>query len=293
MNELYNLFGLPKEQWAMSSAKNVPGMSLPEYHPETPAMSIVDWTALTPIDIDQPETVENPLFSATDPVTAIPVLPRSSSADMSKPKLQDAFNAFVSGNDETLTNAQKALFQGGILKTVAAASDFFSRMTGLVMGAPDMIDDQRDIAIKNYQNQMDALDNQVLYIKHQLSDRFNKTVETNIMRMAASGLRVNAGNVLELSKESASEITEDMRTTESNARLKKIALTAGQKQAKESAKYAKQTFWTGLAQSAIKLGIMWETGGGTGESWGNLYKGYKDSLKMEDAVKNQEFNKLY
>lgn len=283
MNDYLNMLFHPKDQWAMSSVDNIYGLSLPEYHPEEPQMSVIDWLSLTPIEDSIPEAIEEPQFSATDPYITTPT---RSSADMSMPKLQDAFNAFVSGNNETLTTAQKSLFQGAVLKTVAAADELFSRMTGLAMGAPKLIRQQGDIAAQSYQNQMDALDNQVLYIKHQLSDRFNKTVENNIMRMAASGLRVNAGNVLELSKESASEITEDMRTAESNARLKQIAFTAGKKQAKESAKYATKQLWTGLAQSAIKLGIMWETGGGTGESWGNLYKGYKSAT-------TEEFNKLY
>lgn len=281
----------PVNQWPMSSADNIYGMSLPEYLPETLQMSLVDWDVLNAKEESlTPSEVAEPLFSATDQYASTPGL---STADISMPQLQDAFGAFVSGNDETLTTAQKQLFQGAIFKTVAAASDFFSRSTGLLMGAPGMIKKQGNIAAQNYQNQMDALDNQVLYIKHQLSDRFNKTVETNIIRMAASGLRVNAGNVLELSKESAKEITEDMRVAESNARLKQVALAAGKKQAKESAKYATTQLWTGLAQSALKLGIMWETGGGTGESWGNLYSGYKNSQKFNDAIKNEEFNKLY
>lgn len=280
MNDYLNNLFQPKNQWSMSDANNVYGLSLPVYENEAP-MEIIDWLALDTPDVTPIEEtmVEDPVFAATDPQTTTPV--RASSADMSMPSLQKAFNAFVNGNDETLTTAQKSMFQGAVLKTTAAASDIFSRLTGLAMGAPGMINQQRDIAVQNYQNQMDALDNQVLYIKHQLSDRFNKTVETNIMRMAANGLRVTSGNVLELSKESATEITEDMRTAESNARLKKIALAAGQKQAGEAAKYAKQTFWTGLAQSALKLGIMWETGGGTGESWGNLYKGYKKATKTD------------
>lgn len=276
MNEYLNNLFYPRNQGPMSSADNIYGLSLPVYEDEAP-MEVIDWLALDTPDVDPiTETaVADPVFAATDPYSATPV--RASSADMPMPSLQKAFNAFVNGNNETLTTAQKNMFQGAVLKTAAAASDMFSYLTGLAMGAPGMINKQRDIAVQNYQNQMDALDNQVLYIKHQLSDRFNKTVETNIMRMAANGLRVNAGNVLELTKESATEITEDMRTAESNARLKKIALAAGQKQAGEAARYAKQTFWTGLAQSAIKLGIAWETGGGTGESWGNLYAGYKKS----------------
>lgn len=291
MNDILALFQ-PKEQWPMSLADNVYGMSAPEYHPAKPEVSPVDWEALTPIEIQG--TTESPAFAATDmPTDTLTFMPTRSSAEMDMPTLQDAFNKWASGNDETLTNAQKRLFQGAALKTVAAASDFFSRSVGLAMGQRGIIDKQRDVAMQAYQNQMDALDNQVLYIKHQLTDRFNKTVETNIMKMAARNLRVNAGNVLEQSKSLAQETTEDMRTAESNARLKQIALDAGKKSAKESARYAKQQLWTGLVQSAVKLGLMWETGGGTGESWGNLYAGYKSASKIEDAVKTQEFNKLY
>jgi hypothetical protein len=80
-----------------------------------------------------------------------------------------------------------------------------------------------------------------------------------------------------------------MRTAESNARLKQIAFEAGKKQAKESAKYAKTQLWTGLAQSALNLGIMYQTGGGTMESFGDLYKGYK----MGKATLAQSFNEIY
>ena len=276
MNDYLNNLFHPKNQGPMSSADNVYGLSLPVYEDEAP-MEVIDWLALNTQDVNPitETSVADPVFAASDPYSTTQV--RTSSADMTMPDLQTAFNAFVDGNNDALTTAQKNLFQGAALKTAAAASDVFSYLTGIAMGAPGMINQQRNIAVQNYQNQMDALDNQVLYLKHQLSDRFNKTVETNIMNMAAKGLRVTSGNVLEMSKESALEITEDMRTAESNARLKKIALAAGQKSAGEAAKYAKQTFWTGLAGSAIKLGLMWETGGGTGESWGNLYAGYKKS----------------
>ena len=136
---------------------------------------------------------------------------------------------------------------------------------------------------------MDALDNQVLYIKHQLADRFNKTIETNIMNLAAKNLRVTSGGVLELSKEQAQEITEDMRTAESNAELKKIALRAGQKSAKESANYAVKQLWTGLLGSATKLGLAIGTGGFTNEKWGDLYSGYKQA----QAIKAESLTKIY
>lgn len=269
----------PEEQWPMSYTKNEPGMSLPEYHPEEHAAEIP--SVMLSAD-DQPNADElaskiaeilqaNPAFNPgrADDLTA--ALKKLLGEQMPDAKAE----------------AQTDLYEGAVMKTVAAAGDVFNSAIGIAYSGS--IDIARDAAIQNYQNQMDALDNQVLYIKHQLSDRFNKTVETNMVQMAARNLRVNAGNVLDLSKEEASEISEDMRTAESNARLKKIAYEAGQKQAKVSAKNAHAQQWVGMAKSILKLGMTYETGGGTGESWGNLYNGYQ----MGMATKNQSFNELY
>ena len=291
-NALLENYFKPKEQWGMSSADSLFGMSLPEYHPND-----TNW----PTEWDKPDWLENlsdileePEFSAIDS-NNIPVSPRLSSTDLSLPQTQKAFNKFMGldGGEESLTRAQKAMFQGAILKTVAAASDFFSRATAIIGGQQSNIKGQVKNTQDAYQNQMDALDNQVLYIKHQLADRFNKMVDTNIVNMAAKNIRVTGGNVLELTKDTAQEMTEDMRMTESNARLKQIALEAGKKSAKESGKLAVKQMWAGLVSSATKLGMMWETGGGTGMSFGDLYAGYNNALKTEDAIKNQEFNKLY
>lgn len=281
----------PQEQWAMSYIENEPGMSLPEYHPES-----VDGAAVADAG---PAYVSGDIIPGTSPIDDLsapidPVLEslslgatdgpdnisesiqqmmsgmRSLSSDIS-----GALDKVVGNNEAMKARAQVGMYKGAMYKTIAAAGDLFNRGVGILAGQEKNIRGAADIAVQNYQNQMDALDNQVLYMKHQLADRFNKTVETNIMNMAARNLRVNAGNVLELSKDEATEITEDMRTAESNAELKKIALRAGQKQAKESAKYAVKQMWMGFAQSAVKLGIMGATGGGTNESWGDLYKNYQ------------------
>lgn len=284
----------PQEQWAMSSVDNEFGMSLPEYHPEDPIL---------PDSWDKPDWLENlsneldvlPFSSIDESVEPLVDYPRINSTDLSIPQTRAAFNKFMGldGGSDTLTRAQKAMFQGALLKTVASASDFFSRATGILAGQAGAIRGQASNAIKNYQNQMAALDNQVLYLKNQLSDRFNKMVDTNIMNMAAKNLRVSKANVLDLTRSEARDITEDMRMAESNARLRQIALQAGQKSAKESSKWDITKMWTGFVQSALKLGIMWETGGGTGESWGDLYKGYRTAKKTEEAIEAQEFNKLY
>jgi hypothetical protein len=276
----------PQEQWAMSYAGNEPGMSLPEYHPEDegvaePNMSLVETTPDvelaaegTPTADDVANMIQNMLAGIPRNTAAVP------------PSISKALDKLLGNSEELKARAQVGMYKGAVLKTIAAAGDLFDRGVGLMMGQPKNIRDTADIAAQNYQNQMDALDNQVLYIKHQLADRFNQTVETNIMNLAAKNIRVNAGNVLDLSKENASEITEDMRTAESNAELKKIALDAGKKQAKESANYAIKQLWTGFASSALKLGIMGATGGGTNEKWGDLYAGYKkgnDFLKAQKA----------
>lgn len=287
-----SLFG-EQEQWPMSYAYNEPGQSLPEFHPEEigdtnagggnvyvsgdiiPGTEPVDDLS-APID----PVLEGLSFGATDSPDDImdKIYKMFGSASKyqyaTSSNVNKALDKLLGSNEGLKARAQVGMFQGAVLKTVAAAGDLFDRSVGLMMGQQRNIRKTADIMAQNYQNQMDALDNQVLYIKHQLADRFNKTVETNIMNLAAKNIRVNAGNVLDLSKEEASEITEDMRTAESNAELKKIALRAGKKQAKESADYAIKQMWTGFIGSAAKLGIMGATGGGTGESWGNLYKGY-------------------
>ena len=281
---LNSLLGI-QEQWPMSYAYNEPGQSLPEYHPEEPAFEVAtgepEGVVLASEDSPKADDVADIIKALFDNMPQF--------ATKQPDNIGKALDTLLGNSVELKAKAQGDMFKGAVLKTVAAASDLFSRGVGIAAGQRKNIYDAASIAKQNYQNQMDALDNQVLYIKHQLADRFNKTVETNIMNMAARNLRVTSGGVLDLTKDMAQEITEDMRTAESNAELKKIALRAGQKQAKESAKYAEKQMWTGLLSSATKLGLAVATGGGTNESWGNLYSGYK----MSNAIKTQSFNKIY
>jgi hypothetical protein len=292
----------PREQWAMSAADNVWGMSLPEYHPVTYGATPVPEPVFKPVVeasvVEEPSATETvslsaPL-SAEDPVVDnIPDLVQTMLPKFAKPdSIAGALDKLLGSNQELLAKAKKDMFMGAVLKTVAAADDFFTRTIGLGPAVANL-NTSYDIAKSNYNNQMDAIDNQVLYIKHQLADRFNKTVQTNIMNLAAKNLRVTAGNVLDLSKEEASEITEDMRTAESNANLKKIALQAKKESAKESTRYAEKQLYTGLIGSAVKLGLMVETGGGTGESFGDLYKGYKKSKDFTKAIKGGTLTGMY
>lgn len=265
-----------QEQWAMSYAYNEPGQSLPEYHPEDTGLEIAT---------GEPADVQ---LGATDSPDAIAELIQILLGNMSQApgtrspdNIGPALDKLLSNNANMKAKAQKDMYAGAVMKTVGAASDFFSRVVGIAAGQHRNIYEAAELAKQNYQNQMDALDNQVLYIKHQLADRFNKTVEMNMMNMAARNLRVTPSNVLSLSKDTAQEMTEDMRTAESNAELHKIAYRAGQKQAKESARNAENQMWAGFLSSASKLGMFVTTGGGTGESWGNLYAGYKKATASQ------------
>lgn len=270
----------PQEQWPMSSIESEPGMSLPEFHVEPEAVPTVPLSA---------ESEQDPKELATLIAALLKNQPSYSpgQADDISEALEKLLKSKEEEDEEMKAAAMGNIFVGAAMKTVAAADKFFSNVVGLAYG--NNLDEKYKAKRQNYINQMNALDNQVMYIKHQLSDRFNQTVENNIMQMAARGLRANAGNVLDLTKDAAGEITEDMRTAESNAELEKIALKAKKKQAKVSTEYAHTKLWTDMAQSAVKLGIMYQTGGGTGISFGNLFAGYQ----MGNAIKEKSFNELY
>lgn len=274
----------PQTQWSMSAADNEYGLSLPEIMPQDITPLPQSTFEISGMDTDEPLQ-----FSTGDQSDNLYTILRDF-AKMMQPQqrsaadITDALKLFQPSETD-LAKAHVKMYQGAVMKTVASASDLFNTLIGAYYG-PDLIRQQKNIGLQNYQNQMTALDNQVLYVKNQLADRFNKTVENNIMNLAAKNLRVTSGNVLELSKDTAQEMTEDMAMLDSNARLKKIALETGMKQTKESAKYAEKQMWVGLAQSAAKLGLSIATGGGTGESWGNLYSNYSKSQKLLQGVKN-------
>ena len=287
MDFITNLLKPKNAQWEMSAANNEPGMSLPISQIDN--MSVIPQSSPIP---SAPLAVEDTTQQRIqDAINALYNFKPATADDITS-----AMDKLMKQSPQYLASAQVGAFTGAVMKTIGQAGDFFSKATGLAMGQLSNIDKQAEIAGQTYQNQMDALDNQVLYIKHQLSDRFNKTVESNIMQMAARNIRVTSGGVLDLTKDLATEVTEDMRTLESNARLKQIALDAAQKSTKASAKYAKFNAINSFVNSAAKLGMTIANGGGTGQTWGNLWAGYKkgsSALEIADAVETQEFNKIY
>jgi hypothetical protein len=279
MNEfLTNLFANPYPQ---SAADNEWGMSLPVSDMSNLDLSLAaeDEPAEIPTAEDEPaeiptETNESQ-FNANDYsiYNAINKMFQRPSGGNAGANFDADFAAYIGGLKKT---AQKDLFEGAVLKTVAAGSDLFNQL--ITFGtARRNIRSAAQNQIQNYENQMTALDNQVLYLKNQLADRFNKTVETNAVYLASRNLRVSGANILELSKESAVDTTDDIRMAESNAELQKIALRTAQKQTKVGRKYAERIQVSNLINSGIKLGLTAFTGGGTGESWGNLWAGYKSA----------------
>lgn len=160
--------------------------------------------------------------------------------------------------------------QGALFNTIASAGDLFNQLINFDSTRKN-ISAQANNAKQALQNQENALDNQVLYLKNQLMDRFNKTVATNTMVLAAKNLRVSGASVMEMSKDLAVDTTEDMRMAESNTTLKKISLDAEKGMVDLKAKQARQNQVQGLINSGIKLGLNVATGGGTGMSWGQLF----------------------
>lgn len=184
--------------------------------------------------------------------------------------------------------AQKQMFQGAVLKTVGSAAEAFDAFInfGNRHSAINLQADNTKIAADN---QMAAIDNQVLYAKNQIMDRFTKMVANNTVQMAAKNLRVTAGSLLEGTKAEAYDINQDFAMLDSNARMKKIELENVKEQAEISRSLAKSQQWSGMVQGLAKLGLNIATGGGTGESFGNLYAGYK----MAKAWETQSLNELY
>ena len=174
--------------------------------------------------------------------------------------------------------AQRQQFMGATLNTVASAVNVFNNLISWNARRKN-INMQRDNTKLAIDNAMAEIDNQVLYAKNKLMDKFGNLVANNAVNMAAANLKVSSGALLELSKETANDITMDFRTLESNAELKKISLRNQKKQAEIAAKVAKTSQVTNFVNSAIDLGLNVATGGGTGQTWGQLYSGYKQSFQ--------------
>lgn len=181
-------------------------------------------------------------------------------------------NIDTMGNLALLTSksyGDKQFKAGMKLKSLASAGRFFTELATFGTGL--------DVANKKAQNtklgaelSMKALDNQILYYKNQLTDKFNTMMARNTVMMAAKGLRVTAGEIMEKNKDAAYDATQDLRTLESNAEIQKIALRSAQKQADIARKLEKTLLTTNLINSAAELGLTLTTAYNSG-AFGDLF----------------------
>lgn len=257
--------GVSDNQGMMSSIDNEAGMSLPATDLMSDVPVIADDKSL---DSLLSEMSSENLYKV--PVVE-PKAPISSLSDIS---------TALSGMKQT---ASKERALGASLKTAAAAGDFFSQLLTYSTSRSN-ISLQAENTKQAAENAMNALDNQILYYKNQITDKFNTLMARNTVTMAAKNLRVSAGALLEQTKDAAYDATQDMRMLESNAELKKIALRSAQKQADISKKLQKNLLNANVVSSAAKLGLMVATGGGTGESWGNLFSSSQDGGSLSQTV---------
>ena len=259
----------PQTQWPMSAADNEYGMSLPVYVPnETTAKDTTE--SLAELDFSgNGNAIDTSSMAAYAPTTDDPTT-----------KILADFMGTAKAK------AMKNMYQGAVFKTIGSATELFNSL--LTFGDRHrIINQQADNTKIAADNQMKAIDNQVLFAKNQIMDRFTNMVASNTVEMAAKGLRVSAGSLLEGTKGAAYDLTQDIQMMESNARLKKISLEATKKQAEVARDLAKSQQWADLVAGVSKLGLNIATGGGTGESFGDLYAGYKSAKAFESGSLNE------
>ena len=132
------------------------------------------------------------------------------------------------------------------------------------------------------ENEMLAIDNRLMYYKNQIIDKFGETMAHNSVTMAMKNLRVDMANLLEQTKDSAYDATQDIKMAESNAELKKIAIRAEEQQTKIASKLMKKTAYLDVLNSIGELGITVGTSMATG-GYGNLFStGLEETATMEE-----------
>jgi hypothetical protein len=266
MNDLDKLLQ-PKEQWSMSAIDNIYGMSLPEYH--TAPMSLVDWDKIneTPIfntyDMLYSSNYVLPENTLNFPYSSVNKAPRNTSA----PTLGLSNNLY--GLKE---KAGKDMFYGASMKTFASVANLFANLATFGTNLNNAHRQAQNTKLQS-DVEIEALDNQILYYKNQITDKFNSLIARNTVTMAAKNLRVSSGALLEKMKDDAYDASQDIRTVESNAELKKIALRSAKKQADITKRLQQSQVASNLIYSLGQAGLMIASGGGTMESWGDLYAG--------------------
>ena len=170
-----------------------------------------------------------------------------------------ASSATLGSPNSYKSEGDSALKAGYVLKTASAAGDLFNAIL-TYSGARANAGLKEANTKQSVENQMLALDNQVMYYKNQITDKFAQTMAKNAVTMATKNLRVTAGNLLEKTKDAATDATYDIKMLESNAELKKIALRSEARQAEVTSKLTNKLATANLIGSAAKLGLVVSSG---------------------------------
>lgn len=223
-----------------------------------------------------------PAFIASSVMSGLNNQPATPTANVSNIGNSLLVGGMLEKNKE---RADKLLLGGATLKTAASAGNLFSSLLKYGLESSNL-DKQRRNTKMSVENKMQALDNQVLYYKNQITDKFNTLMARNTLTMAAKNLRVSTGALLEQTKDAAYDATKDIEMLESNAELKKIALRNEEKQSKIVSKLGKSQLVANVLQGMADLGLNIATAGGTMQSWGDLYsKVYpSDSGSLNESV---------
>lgn len=241
-SEIKDILGMNKKSpYPSSSVDNKFGMSNPTEFPELDEANStpLTWIENIPVALDNLFGSSTPLPSET---TTTPV-----GAAKTTTEGVNTLNELIAGR---LDKAQAMQKMGYLMKGVGAATEMFDQIVNITSNIAGKQVTNAKLAADN---EIQAIENQVLYTKNQLMDRFNQTVARNTLINAAKNLKVTTASILEQSKKTAEDITYDFRTLESNANLRKINLEASKRMADVSAKYMRTQQWIGFAKSVGSL----------------------------------------
>ena len=162
-----------------------------------------------------------------------------------------------------LSQAREEKKTATMLNLVADAGDLFDSIVGVSAGISNAKATARN-TIMSAENQITAIDNQTMYVKSRLQNRFNNMLAQTQVRQSARGLKVSAASTLEENKERAYDLTMDYATLDSNANLEKIRLENTKAQAKVAEDFTKNQTWANLLGSlnafAFSVGTAdWKT----------------------------------
>lgn len=253
----------------------------------TNSLADLDSTLSDLRDINVPfnlNRVDSSYYTATNGVTSV-----SDEPLMTK---THSLSTIANSTKDLVVRAKNQQAGGAVLKMAASAGRLFTDLLA-AGGIWENIHAQEYNTKLSADVQMAALDNQILYFKNQIADRFNKTMARNAVTMAAKNLRVTAGNLLEQTKEEAYDATQDIATYTSNAELQKILLRSQQQQADVAAKLMKSNVVTDMISDLADLGLMVGTKGGTfAKDWGTLFSGtqFDDTYKSVYKTANEAYD---